>query len=121
MYRVDNWEISVPAEELLRTLKSNRETHITDFNEAVAAYREQVKGALRARLAELDSLTEPRQFLSNKLKCPESYGHVYDRVIKMLEMTDTRSVNINGKQFAEWVEDKWDWSESFAANTLSYK
>lgn len=120
MYEVDRWQISVPVEKLLSTLKANRESHIGDYSDAVVEYREQVKEGLSSRLAELDSLQDPKTFLAHNLKCPVTYQHVYDRVIKMLEMTDKESVQINGKQFAEWVEDQWDWSHDFNENTVAY-
>lgn len=110
--------VTVKVEDLLGVLRANRETHQAKFLEA--------QGQFRARaIAELDrSLGDAR--VGNKIRLyvrlpePEDHTADYDREIRMLEMHQDPVIEIRASQFDQLVMDRWGWSGSFAANTLSY-
>lgn len=110
--------VTVKVADLLAVLKENRETHRAKFLDAQAKFR------LRA-IDELDrSLADARK--GNKVRLmihlpePEDHTVDYDREIRMLEMHQREAIEIRAAQFDQLVMDRWGWSGSFAASTLSY-
>jgi hypothetical protein len=116
-----NFTISMNVRDLISKLTANKAQHKEDYDLACKQYRSEMIEMLKERIKEIvqDELV-PQKYAEFNVPCPISYAHVYDQILKMLEMTDAESVQITSDQFSAWVEDKWDWSDAFNENTISY-
>jgi len=109
--------------KLVDKLKLNRTKHETDFVSAMEEYRKEVLKKLRAltktmkacddsELAGLDlyvTLTRPQQYLNE-----------YDCALAMFENTLDDEIELNEREFRQYVLDEWSWKESFVGSTGLY-
>lgn len=126
--------ISVEKPKLLGIIKDNKETHVKEYNEAMKGYRVGVVAGLE-QLSEnvnefakevKDALEEARnggelkvkfqldswsQF--NELTKPETHEPDYSTVIGMIELDTSDEVELGRHEYKNYVQDEWDWSESF--------
>lgn len=110
--------ITVRKDDLIKTLKENRDAHREQFLRAQSAYR-------MAMIEELDrALDEAKRGKTIKrafaLPVPEDHTDDYDTAIAMLEWHTKDAVELSQREFMTYVENKWGWLTSFAANTQSY-
>ncbi len=126
--------ISVKKPELLGIIKSNKELHVTEYNEAMKGYRVGVVAALETLNKDVkkfavtveDALKEARnggelkvkfqldswsQF--NELAKPETHEEDYTTVIGMIELDTSDQVELGRREYTNYVQDEWDWSEAF--------
>jgi len=107
-----------PVAKLLESLQKNRETHLSEYKDALSNYK-------KLLVEELEKLTKDAKDgkkLDHEipLRRPESHGREYDQAITMLQMTSETEIMIDGQTFAKLVMDDWDWQHSFTVNTKSY-
>lgn len=122
-------KVKVKRDELLKTIRENREQHCQDYLEAMEGYREAFAEALReaasiiavrqARLEEEGSVNP--KAIAFELTRPESHEKDYDQVICMLEMSVDDELEISSDEFACYVMDDWDWKVRFESVTSNYK
>jgi hypothetical protein len=108
--------------ELLRIVQTNKEKHITDFNEAVEDYKRAAIKLAEANLAlaqsgDVESIIKMRAAPSR----PVSYEKEYGRGIRMLELSVEEVIDVAEDVFNQLVLDEWAWKNSFTATTASYK
>ena len=116
-----NIKLNVPARKLLITLKENRKKHLKNYRIAVKLFKSQCLSLLESRVSSLkEDQIDINYLLHFDLPVPISYVQAYDEVIKMLEFSEQQEVEIDSNQYRAWVEDQWDWSNSFGTSTLSY-
>jgi hypothetical protein len=138
--------VTVNREQLLATLKENREKHQKEYQESVAGY----KVLAGERLAKLHAkaeaaLMEQRELLNRKiaefdpededrlddhvtlintmtfhLKVPVDHTSSYDVAIKMAEWEVADVVELTQGQFQCFVMDDWDWQEEFKHLNKAY-
>jgi len=110
--------VKVRVEELMETVKKNRDSHRDVFRRAQEGYRVKV-------IELLDQMLENARrggqiSLAFDLPVPTDHTVDYDRVIKMLEMTVDEEVELDQGDFAQYVMDDWSWKRQFVANTVTY-
>lgn len=120
--------VRVKKEDLLGKIKANRESHIREYKEACAGYKD-------AALAKIDEVfDELKDRIANLkeghvielvavhfgLEVPVSYESHYDRAIGMLEMSLDTEVEITSEEYQQYVMDDWQWKESFTTTAASY-
>jgi hypothetical protein len=111
-------EITVDKADLIAKIQANRDEHRSMFIKAQERYRE-------AMIAELDrALEEAREGKkirrSFSLPVPEDHTDEFNTAIEMLEWDQRDSVELDHRDFARFVQNRWEWQASFAANTQSY-
>ncbi len=121
-------EVKVKRDELLKVLKTNRQQHILEYNEACKGYR-------AAALARIDEVFNDVRGQVNRLKegqtiavvglsfgldVPQSHEKAYDQIIKMMEMSVDSEILLTSGQFACFVMDDWDWKEVWKMSNLKY-
>lgn len=104
--------------ELSEIIQVNRENHRKIFIEAQDGYR-------KAMIRELDRrLTEARsgQKISRAawMAEPEDHTRDYDRVLKMLQMCTELHVELDEKEFGQYVMDDWSWKRNFLVANSAY-
>lgn len=120
--------------EILEKMRTNRETHATEYAEALKGYylevAEQAKEVAKkarevAKFAEgeadkddPENIEESRWNIS-AIK-PEDHTGDYDRVIAMLEMTKSSKIELDEQEFAQYVLDKWAWKQHFETTNNFY-
>lgn len=121
-------EVTVDILQLLTKLQENREKHIKAYRETAEGWRQRAHKELlelSADLAELDFSGEevprlPKTDLHDLFDRPECHVRDYDRAIAMLQMSVEREVTISAREFDQFVNDEWDWSERFALSNTKY-
>lgn len=104
--------------ELLETIKKNRETHRAIFEEAY-------EGFYKALVKQLDRMKEAA--LAKKkvnmyigLTEPVDQTEAYDKVIRMLELSTDEEINLDEREFGQYVLDEWNWKGQFIAANAVY-
>jgi hypothetical protein len=111
-------KITVKKSELLEALRENKDRHRKIFDEAQKNFRQRIIEELDQRLTDAQ---EGRKInLSFNFPEPEDHTKDYDRVIRMVEMSQDDTLDITQPDFAQYVMDDWDWRRAWVANTLSY-
>lgn len=111
-------EVTVRKQDLLDTLKKNREAHRSVFAQALIAFRQKALAELDQLIAQVNE-GKPVHIYS-RLPVPEEHTADYDRAIDMLRMHVGDTVTLNEEAYAKFVADDWGWKSSFIANTGSY-
>lgn len=110
--------VKVSRDELLSTLKKNRENHRKIFEEALEGYREEAIKELAEAINDAKAGKKIRRSLS--LVEPMDQTKDYDRVIRMLEMSKDTIIEISEIDFAQYVLDDWRWKDQFTASNSRY-
>jgi hypothetical protein len=110
--------VTVKKDELLATVRANRETHRTIFLEAVQGFRAKAIEMLDERLK--DAVAGRRIDISIHLPRPVDQTRDYDKVIKMLEMSVDDEIELTQNEFTQYVMDDWSWKKQFSAVNKTY-
>lgn len=110
--------VRIKKQELAEIVAKNRETHIREYNEGMAAFKtlflEKVESVRTA--AEADEFNAGELI---RLQKPASHEKDYDRVLRMLELEVEETAMLDEEAFRNLVMDEWEWKERFtAANKL---
>lgn len=123
MRLADNFQVTVTRENLLATLKSNRDKHAREYAEALEGYKQRCVKELRKRASAISrgkcglSLSEFTEF---RLPAPRNYTPAYDQIIAMLEAATDDEFLLDGDRFNAWMRDQWDWQKTHARTYALY-
>lgn len=118
MRHTDIPDMTFKVSDLLEKLKANREKHTEIIKEAREGYVEEAKKALLAKLRQVKA--GKLVALNFHLSPPEDHTSQYDTVIEMLELCVEKEIELSASDFRRFVQDEWDWSNLFLANTMMY-
>lgn len=110
--------ITVNKAELIEKIKENRDRHREQFLVAQERYREKWIEILDKRLADARADKKIDQYI--RLPEPEDHTRDYDTALAMLEWELGEEIELGHDDFQRYVENRWEWAHSFAANTQSY-
>jgi len=115
-------EVIVKKDELLEILMKNKATHIDEFVESVADYKELVikiakKNLELAETGEIESIGKTESLPSK----PRSYEKSYTKSIRMLELSVEETIKLSEDEFSELVLDEWNWKRGFDSAKSLYK
>jgi hypothetical protein len=110
--------ITVLKNDLIETLKANRDAHRDMFLRAQTAYRAKMIEELDRALDEAKNGGTIRR--SFALPVPEDHTDDFNTAIQMLEWHQGKTADLSQHEFMNYVENNWGWRQSFAANTASY-
>jgi hypothetical protein len=118
MLRTNERTITADKSQLLAKLQENREQHHATFLDAQDKYREKVIQILEQRL----EAARRGNKIDVRINLPEpvDYTEEYDTAIEMVEWHQGDAMELSEQDFRRFVQDKWEWSGIFAANTESY-
>lgn len=112
-----------PRDEVLTSIRANRDAHVAHLDEAIAGWRADLIEAIdaeRARLADFRKRAKagrlrPRDMPFDILgvRSAESHESDYAVAIRMLEMARADVVSLTETDFARYVLDQWDWRGQF--------
>ncbi len=110
--------ITISKTKLLDVIKANREKHRAIFLEAQTGYRLAAIIELDKMLVEARSGKRIRRAV--KLIEPIDQTSEYDRVIRMLEMSEDSTILLEEHDFRQYVLDDWAWKGQFNASNRLY-
>jgi hypothetical protein len=110
--------IKVNKDDLLTTLKANKDQHVKEYKEALRGYRVRAAVALSEELKNIEEGREFNTYFS--LNKPVSYEKEYATVIGMLEMDLFSEVELDMTEFVKYVNDDWSWKSSFSSSNSGY-
>lgn len=123
-------DVKLNRHDLLGVLRSNRDKHVTTYDEAMVGYVAQREAAFKAlqrcvngvsgNLDELVNATQIKLSAVTGLIKPQSHVESYDQEIAMVSMSVEDIIELDAGQFAQYVMDKWSWKKAFEATTSSY-
>lgn len=116
-------ETKVNREQLLATLKQNRDKHEREYRRALNNWSKRCKSALKHRLKWFDKKKfrlEKFDLDFGELPKPISYTSQYDQAIQQVEWEVETEITLTEADFKQFVLDEWGWSSHYAATTMSY-
>ena len=124
----DMKEITANKEELLVTLRTNREIHIAEYRKAVDGWLSAAINKLTRRVGKIRDFDHagdfnkelPHSFVNLDSDRPELHTGDYDRAIKMLELHTEDTIVMTAQDVGRYVMDEWGWTESFKNSSQTY-
>lgn len=140
-------KVEVNRLQLVQTLISNREKHISEYNEALEGYKamalaklqdgyEKAKVQLdknlergKASISEFDP-NNPRgvsdyltlvDSIAVELRVPRDYSKDYDAAIDMANWDVRDTLELTHAEFQCFVRDVWEWTDDFTRVSAVYK
>ena len=96
--------LTFDKKELILTVKKNHTKHVSTFEKALDQYQKRMIKFLKSKLSEAEK--EIRGFQVNvNLYPPVDYSSDYNKIIKMLEMSEEEQIELTEKEFDQYVMD----------------
>lgn len=118
MHILNSMRIVAKRDDVLATLRENRSKHSEIVREAQEGYRTKAMEAIKNRL---DALMAGKivslQFV---LRVPVDQTKVYDTAIRMLELHQNDTLELDAGQVRNLMQDEWDWTDAFYATNMAY-
>ena len=112
-------QIKVKKAELLAILEKNRDAHHGIFLEAQEGFRKVVISELEKHLKlARNGKQQIKQYMA--LPEPEDHTRDYERVISMLKMDLSDTVELSERDYAQYVQDDWAWKRQFLGTNRIY-
>lgn len=110
--------VTVQRSVLLDKLITNRKEHRDVFLQAQEKFREAVIARLDVMLADARSGKRVPQYVG--LEAPTDHTKDYDRVIAMVDMSVSDTIELTAGDFRQYVMDEWSWARQFGNTVSSY-
>jgi len=114
--------VRVNKAQLLETLKTNLEKHISMHATALETWKETAAKRIsllpeRILKGEIKDLYKAVESVNDR---PTSYAPSYEKVIRMLEFSVDDIIELESEDFDRYVNDNWEWKQTFANNSMKY-
>lgn len=121
-------KISMNAQELLNTLKTNRQKHIDEFGEQMQGWKVVMEDYGKKLMTWkeqfsnniFDDVMEIRKSQPVSPSRPISFVDDYDKLIELLEHHNDLNIQLEQYEFDQIVKDNFGWKDTFANNTAMY-
>lgn len=115
------------VQDVLKVLRENRKDHVRIFEEAVVGYGKAVKQLLHDLTTDLVAVEDNkvidvdlRSRINDVLDKPRCHETDYDVVIKMLDMTSQKELELTPHEVAQYILDRWNWTDQFVQCGIAY-
>lgn len=110
--------VTVRKEDLLERVEANRARHRDIFEKALEGYRNRAVELLEEHIERIrDGKVEKVHVI---LPRPEDHTDDYDRVIEMINMSVDDELELDEREFSQYVQDNWMWKNEFLAMSATY-
>ncbi len=116
---LDKMVITAIKNDVLETLRKNLGTHTAIVKEARVGYMTAARKMLEKKLKELETAGKPIAMYLH-LDLPQDHSKVYETAIKMLEMHQGDTIELDAGQVRNLVMDDWDWKGQFLGTNSAY-
>jgi hypothetical protein len=113
-----NMQITVDKGDLLGALMENRRKHRTVFEAALEGYQGRLQEILEDKIKMIAQGKLPDIRIT--LIQPEDHTTDYDRIIKMAQMHQGETFDLDEQQFAQYVMDDWGWKRQWLETNTAY-
>lgn len=118
-------EVKIPRTKLIEKMKENRAQHAETYEQAMDGYRRKVVEVLQSALYAAQAVKEKGEGVASlsqitRLTKPSEYLQAYDEAIELFEWDQRETLKLSVEEFRKYVLDKWDWKDSFEANSTAY-
>ncbi len=113
-------EVRIQKGKLLEIIKKNRDEHYVIFLEAQKKYGDTLIKMLERQLT---AVREGRPFALQEivgLVQPTNHTADYDRALQMLELSVDDVITLTTADFANLVQDQWQWTQQWARSASRY-
>jgi hypothetical protein len=110
--------ITVPKDELIQVIETNRDKHRTVFNEAMLGYAKEAETILQTYLNDI-RMGKVRK-IQIILDQPEDHTRDYDRVLGMLRMDIGDTFELDEQSYKQYVDDDWTWKRAWIDTSTQY-
>lgn len=111
-------KVNMLVAEVLQRVYDNRNVHRELFKKACDGYKRQFIDMLNVAI---DDLKSGKTFSHNLyLLAPEDHTDDYNYVIKMLEMTIDKEIQLGERDVAQFIMDDWGWKKQWTETVTSY-
>ena len=111
-------EVTVRKDELLETVRANRDTHRGVFEAALEGWKSEALRTLNNKVPDLEAGRLPA--LQWMVQAPEDHTRDYDKVIKMLEMSVDDEITLSQAEFTMYVMDQWAWRNQWVTSNSRF-
>lgn len=111
-------DIKFSKDDLLTAIKTNLNAHRSEFETAIAGYEAEALKRTKDLVKQLKNGERPN--LTIHLAIPMDHTKDYERIIRMLEMSQESVVVLDEHDFAQYVQDDWAWKNQFHLTNSSY-
>jgi len=106
------------VKELFEILEKNRDGHRAVFESALEEFKIQAIKAFEQRIDRIKQGDKINLWVD--LEEPKDHTQEYDVVLKMLALTIDQEIELNDRQFRQFVMDEWDWKNDFIRTASNY-
>jgi hypothetical protein len=104
--------------QVLACLQENRKKHEQIYVEAVLGYQQALIKDLEGKLAKANAGEAVEHYIN--IVQPVNHLKDYDRAIQMFTMTTDESVSLSEQEFAQYIQDDWQWKGQFLVANSTY-
>lgn len=110
--------IKISKEKLLYELERNRSEHKAIYEEAVEGWEQQViQGLTEALTKAIDG----EEYITDlDLDEPPCHLDQYDNIIARVKWHEDDTIELDHREFNQFILDQWDWQYSFLTNAVMY-
>lgn len=113
-------QIRVDKGDLVARLEENLAAHVEEHKVALEGYNKAVTERLRELLGAAETGETVNLSSLHRIVRPIDYREQYVTVIEMLKWSRDGAVVLNRREFEQYVQDKWEWTNSFKASNSAY-
>jgi len=110
--------VLVDKEQLIITVRENRDEHRARFDEAMVGYKAKAIELLNEHIERIKA--NAPEMVSVHLPMPSDHSDEYDRVIQMLIWSQDDQLELSDIEFSEYVMDEWGWKQEWTASNAMY-
>lgn len=119
MNRIGDKIFKFPKAKVLEKLKENAEIHKKEFKELLTKNTEHVKAEI-LKVAQSEGYPDLSKVNEAIRAKPTDHSRDYERMISILQMTTQDEIELTGSEFERYIEDEWDWKDTFLSNKTMY-
>ncbi len=119
---IGNVRVKVKRDELLKILHINLEAHKKAHQEAVKGWELEVVSACEQLIAtaEEGKLKDLKPIFKHGAR-PASHAKEYERVSAMLRHHTEEDIELDERNFDQYVNDNWEWKEQWSTSNAGYR
>jgi len=108
-------EVTVKRSELLSRLEENRAKHAAEFQQAIAAWQQELDASLK-EISPGNEFEFPAALDRLREDCPVSHVDEYEQAIDMFSMCVNDEIKLDSDAFNTFCRDEWGWKTSLSNN-----
>lgn len=109
--------VRIEKNKLQEAVQKNRDAHRGEFEKACEDYKGACVHYLEKQIEQVKAGVIVEQYM--RIPQPEDHTEDYDRILRMLEMSEDEIIELNEPEFAQYVMDDWGWKGNFYASSAT--